>query len=1309
VSSNPFVMERKGSFRDLFARKSSAYKVDKLEVISHNKVGSIPLSPKKAPNPDDSKLSSAIETIPANRRSSYTQAVAQAWSEQVQFEEKSSAATAALAKKQKRKTSGFHMRSLSRFAVSLLSRGSKKLNKHEGVIEEDENEFSGEESLGAEKFHEKNGRRQATEAERKSNMLDRYVSILQESEDGEDENEAGHVDKQLSLEQRTLRGRRTGFITNNRLKVSIPFFDSLDLKAMKNMSKSFNKVEFKAGSLIAGPNLINNGANNNNFTNTPSSGHRFFVLVRGRVRVWTKRPFSAPFAPPKHRERNSRLSGESHFSVVESKSMRSGTNLSSLDGEEEITLAIKDKGDFFSDSWLFHDENSAANTNNQPKQLLGLSSIRGFTSLSNKQRDHLGSIYVTALEDCILFCIDASQLEAFSLTNPSIRTLITNPINSLSAGLNTVPFFSPVPEWKLQLLAPLFEWRSCKEGETVIKLGDEAAGFYFIVSGQLIASAQSQNTGNSIGASGLHLATMKAGDWFGEVSLMQRCVRTATLTSIKSCEFLYLSPAKFHTFLSLAPEMLSSGLFQATLTRRTANSLKSVPLFAFIRRKELGPLKLFDEKKICAVGELFSFQQYSSGAIICAEGEEADAFYIIHKGSVAVKARPQDPEEAGNCDSTGNLMLGELHKHDFIGEMGLVCNTRRTATVVALSQPVVLFKLLARDFRKFLYLVPEIKHTLDRVMSNRITATLSHIPFFKQVKENKPWSKLGIFGSMFHFQHYRDQQSVYNEGDPAEKFFIIVQGTVKLESANYNTTNTNITRFSATQSKRNHAESQAEQQNESIELESIGKNQFFGELELIKRVPIRITSAKCSGDCLFLTITKDKFSKFLQIATDLQAQIAAAVSRRLSSYLKSFPFFAQNIRENKPWSKFELLASLFNYEFAEANTTIIQEETTLLSIENTVPAAASGANNSPTTKIATNNHKFYVLANGLINISSKSHTAISVNRARKGAFFNEFPLLRGTNVADCTVVTLSRCIFFTLTKEKFNQFLKVANEFRNALKLIYPEALLSPSGQTINLVDDRRSIGSVAAEAAASLANIRFADFKSPCLPIAGIQAKQEPLQANNKELDQIDVIQPKRRARPERLELQHDNYNESSDPKGLNLSLDEGNDENCNSGKNVAYNAHNNRLLTHNPLSPMPDTPTPISTDRNAGLSALTPTSQNHDVLTRLSVVSSNSPNEPLKRAAMSKLPPIFSPPEPHSRLVDASSSPKVQDLLTKTNTFNSHTTEPPISVNNYSNNDHSEPRLNQPDPEDYTALTPRTQQAEIEKAEVAASLSNL
>lgn len=50
--------------------------------------------------------------------------------------------------------------------------------------------------------------------------------------------------------------------------------------------------------------------------------------------------------------------------------------------------------------------------------------------------------------------------------------------------------------------------------------------------------------------------------------------------TVQESTLLFLSKDKFHRFLKLAPEILEHGVISGLMKRRTANSLKAIPLFS---------------------------------------------------------------------------------------------------------------------------------------------------------------------------------------------------------------------------------------------------------------------------------------------------------------------------------------------------------------------------------------------------------------------------------------------------------------------------------------------------------------------------------------------------------------------------------------------------------------------------------------------------------------------------------------------------------------------------------------------------------
>jgi alkyl hydroperoxide reductase subunit AhpC len=96
---------------------------------------------------------------------------------------------------------------------------------------------------------------------------------------------------------------------------------------------------------------------------------------------------------------------------------------------------------------------------------------------------------------------------------------------------------------------------------------------------------------------------------------------------------------------------------------------------------------------------------YSDGVSIVAEGDDANRFYVIAKGEVAVTRRTAEGED---------IELATLGPGQFFGEVGLLAETRRTATVRAIGD----VELLALSWQEF-------QQTLER--SDRLNREFSEI------------------------------------------------------------------------------------------------------------------------------------------------------------------------------------------------------------------------------------------------------------------------------------------------------------------------------------------------------------------------------------------------------------------------------------------------------------------------------------------------------------------------------------------------------------------------------------------------------
>ena len=123
-------------------------------------------------------------------------------------------------------------------------------------------------------------------------------------------------------------------------------------------------------------------------------------------------------------------------------------------------------------------------------------------------------------------------------------------------------------------------------------------------------------------------------------------------------------------------------------------SLRRAPLFEGLSRKDLVQLaRLTEEVEVPA------------GKVLCEEGEPGREFFVLVEGEVDVirKGRRVSTRGAG----------------DFVGEIALLEDTTRTATVTA-KTPLRVFVLTRQDFRRLVDDNPNVERKIMQALARRL-------------------------------------------------------------------------------------------------------------------------------------------------------------------------------------------------------------------------------------------------------------------------------------------------------------------------------------------------------------------------------------------------------------------------------------------------------------------------------------------------------------------------------------------------------------------------------------------------------------
>ena len=125
-------------------------------------------------------------------------------------------------------------------------------------------------------------------------------------------------------------------------------------------------------------------------------------------------------------------------------------------------------------------------------------------------------------------------------------------------SLQRVPLFADLGTRDLQRIARLFKARRFVSGETVIKEGSGGSAFFVIESGEAMVLVN-----------GRKRATLKPGDYFGEIALIDAGSRTATIKAASELVCWGL------TYWDFRPVVQANGRLGWKLLQRMAQMLRA--------------------------------------------------------------------------------------------------------------------------------------------------------------------------------------------------------------------------------------------------------------------------------------------------------------------------------------------------------------------------------------------------------------------------------------------------------------------------------------------------------------------------------------------------------------------------------------------------------------------------------------------------------------------------------------------------------------------------------------------------------------
>jgi CRP-like cAMP-binding protein len=152
-----------------------------------------------------------------------------------------------------------------------------------------------------------------------------------------------------------------------------------------------------------------------------------------------------------------------------------------------------------------------------------------------------------AEDDTQVLSISADTLKALSTRFPVVATALKkfSRQRMLTNLLNQAALFAPFSRSDRRELVQKFRAREARRGDVLVREGQPSDGLYVVLYGEV-----------EVEAKGRRLATLKEGEVFGEISLLQRSPATATVRATRHSSLLRLPKPDFDSIILSHPQVL---------------------------------------------------------------------------------------------------------------------------------------------------------------------------------------------------------------------------------------------------------------------------------------------------------------------------------------------------------------------------------------------------------------------------------------------------------------------------------------------------------------------------------------------------------------------------------------------------------------------------------------------------------------------------------------------------------------------------------------------------------------------------------
>ncbi|CAL6309504.1 unnamed protein product [Bathycoccus prasinos] len=411
------------------------------------------------------------------------------------------------------------------------------------------------------------------------------------------------------------------------------------------------------------------------------------------------------------------------------------------------------------------------------------------------------------------------------------RSLLKNTVENkcestrafISRAIKRNVLFNDFDDVTLDLVISSMKLLKVKAKDLIVTQGDpDAKTFYVINSGEaIILKNESDDFENIESAPNLNYANdpksakilkkICRGYAFGELALLYSCPRSATVLAQTDMELWTLDALLKSISASSTREIFSAGetIIHAGDLGETFYVIESGEV-SFIS-KECIVAKSSNYPQLMDLASSMRIENVRKGKMVIREGDLGKAFYVIISGYFEVKKNGE------------NMPLATLTRGDYFGELALLRNDRRSASVVSQSDDSKIAIMTRQAFEEKIGNLFDLRHAWFK-------NSLKKVAIFSNLNEDEHEA---LFHELTDIT-FEKEDMIIKQGERSDSMFILESGEVDIFR---------------------------EENSEKVHLTTLFAGSYFGELGLISESDVRKATAIASKKSTVLVISKRTFEK----------------------------------------------------------------------------------------------------------------------------------------------------------------------------------------------------------------------------------------------------------------------------------------------------------------------------------------------------------------------------------------------------------------------------------------------------------------